>query len=89
MRAWWLRKYYDLSLEQFEEMRLAQGGGCAVCHDPERKLVVDHDHVTGRIRGLLCQPHNAALGVFGDSIEGLQAAIEYLKRSSNVNRASR
>jgi len=45
-------------------------------------LHVDHDHRTYRIRGLLHRSCNAALGVFGDTIEGLEKAIKYLKENS-------
>lgn len=65
-----------------------QGGVCACCgNDPTAHfktgrptLVVDHDHETGVIRGLLCSPCNRAIGHLGDSVEGLQAAIDYLNR---------
>lgn len=42
---------------------------------------IDHDHVNPRIRGYLCSGHNSGLGQFGDSAEGLRAAIAYLERS--------
>ncbi|MFE9192043.1 endonuclease VII domain-containing protein [Micromonospora sp. NPDC007208] len=44
------------------------------------RLAVDHCHATGRVRGLLCVPCNAALGIFKDSPEVLRTAIEYLQR---------
>lgn len=41
-------------------------------------LVVDHDHETGIVRGMLCQSHNKAIGMLGDSVEGVQRALDYL-----------
>ena len=52
---------------------------CAICKCADKPLVIDHDHVTGKVRGRLCVKHNTGLGRFGDSIEGLTAAINYLK----------
>lgn len=66
-----------------------QGGVCAICKKPERhrsngpkvkRLAVDHDHTTGEVRGLLCNNCNRALGLFGDDVTALQAAIDYLSR---------
>jgi len=41
--------------------------------------VIDHDHRTGQIRGLLCNPCNGAIGMRGDDAEGARAALDYLK----------
>ena len=58
-----------------------QGGRCAICCEvPRRRLVVDHIHGTSLIRGLLCDKCNSGLGKLGDTIEGLERAIEYLRR---------
>ncbi len=67
-------------------MLAAQGGVCAICHQPERvewrgkirALNVDHDHSTGRVRGLLCNVCNHVLGAFGDDPERFRTAISYL-----------
>jgi hypothetical protein len=57
----------------------AQLGRCAICGDPlGMELIPDHDHSTGRARGLLCQPCNVGLGMFGDDHERLRAARVYL-----------
>jgi len=60
-----LRCTYGIEPEDYERMLAAQHGGCALCGSgpgPRRNLPVDHDHVTGRIRGLLCVPCNSRLG---------------------------
>lgn len=46
----------------------------------KRSLVLDHDNITGKFRGWLCSDCNTAIGALGDNIEGLQKAIDYLKR---------
>lgn len=51
-------------------------------HAPSYTAVIDHDHNTGNIRGVLCRHCNSGLGFFCDSVERMQRAIEYIKRSS-------
>ena len=69
--------------EQFEAMKAKQGGTCALCDktesNPHKSLCIDHDHTTGKIRGLLCDNHNRALGLFKDSTEDLEKALDYLR----------
>lgn len=79
-RAARLRKRYDLTPEQYDEMARAQGERCAIC-EQIAVLVVDHDHDTGMIRGLLCSVCNAGLGMFHDQTSSLARAIEYLEES--------
>ena len=57
-------KQYNISVEQYEELLIAQNGVCAICGSPpgRRRLAVDHSHITGRIRGLLCDQCNLGLG---------------------------
>jgi hypothetical protein len=78
-----LRKKYGITLEQYEDMLAAQDGCCAICkravEAAPRRLHVDHDHVTGRVRGILCYLCNTGLGVFKDDVERMRAAIEYLE----------
>jgi hypothetical protein len=62
-----LRKYqvglYGLSLWEYEDYLEMQDNACAICHAiPDNNLSVDHDHLTGKVRGLLCGPCNRALG---------------------------
>ena len=77
-----LRYKYGLTPEQYESMRDAQSGRCAICDEaPQRTLAVDHDHVTGKVRGLLCARCNLGIGYFRDDERILSAAITYLTRS--------
>jgi hypothetical protein len=76
-----LKRKYGLSLEEYEAMLTSQGGGCAICAAPPRDcfpLHVDHDHSTGRTRGLLCFTCNNALGDFNDDPDLLHAALCYV-----------
>ena len=62
-----------------------QGGMCATCDyrqpkDMKGRLVVDHDHATGEVRGLLCPACNTGLGYFKDNPHALRAAANYLER---------
>lgn len=65
-RALWQK--YRLTEEAYEAIFAYQGGVCAGCGEPPRKtrLAVDHDHKTGRIRGLLCWLCNRAIGILRD-----------------------
>jgi hypothetical protein len=74
------RKYrYGVDETQYQLMCEEQHWLCAICGNPStRNLHVDHDHATGKIRGLLCGPCNHGLGMFRDDPKRLRAAIRYL-----------
>ena len=76
-----LKEKYGLTSEQFEEMKKAQDGLCAICQKTQRSFHVDHDHQTKKVRGLLCQICNVGLGYFHDDIKRLAMAITYLKKT--------
>lgn len=73
---------YGLSLADFRALQARQGNVCAICRRPARMLCIDHCHVTGRVRGLLCRKCNSALGLYDDDPRLLHAAIEYLEASA-------
>ena len=76
------REYlYGMSSGDYEILMMFQNRSCAICGKTSEKLVVDHDHITGLVRGLLCQGCNVGLGQFGDSTSGLRAALVYLETS--------
>lgn len=85
-----MKRLYGISLEDYEKILVSQNGVCYICLGLEptktrtgkegKRLAVDHDHKTGKIRGLLCSQCNKLLGNAKDSIEILEKCIEYLKK---------
>lgn len=75
-------KQYDLTLDDFNLIMSDQKGCCAVCGKSSDKILhVDHDHNTGKVRGLLCHNCNTGIGHLGDDPARLRAAIKYLEGS--------
>lgn len=73
-------KFYGLTVEQYEEMNKNQNGFCYICGKlPNRRLDVDHNHETGKVRKLLCSSCNTLIGLSGESIEVLTKIISYLQ----------
>jgi hypothetical protein len=87
-RACNLRTKYGLSIDAYASLLKSQKGRCAVCGtlDPQSRnganrpgeFAVDHDHETGEIRGLLCNPCNTGLGLFKEDPKRLKKAARYL-----------
>jgi len=85
-----LQRHYGITAAEYDVLFARQGGLCACCGQPEtamsnkanriKRLAVDHCHVTGKVRALLCATCNQGLGQFGDDIERLKQAIAYLER---------
>jgi hypothetical protein len=74
-----LKSKFGISIEEYEGLLAQQEGRCAICAiDKGTTLHVDHDHVTGAIRGLLCGQCNTGLGLFKDNVVLLRKAIKYL-----------
>lgn len=81
-RQW---KYaYGLSEQDHRDLVDQQGGRCLICGIEPATLVVDHDHRTGRVRGLLCDPCNRAIGHLQDSPGVCRRAAEYLRGSARA-----
>ena len=80
MRVRHLRVNYGLSTTDYQLMLERQNGRCAFCGrlPGKQNLCVDHDHETGRVRGLLCRGCNGALGRLGDTSTALERIIRYL-----------
>ena len=78
-RKYILKKKYGITIEEYNKMLEKQAGVCAICHEEkDETLAVDHDHKTGKIRGLLCFHCNHVVGFAKDNIEILNNVIEYL-----------
>lgn len=73
------RRYtYGLSQEEYDAMVESQGGCCAICNGRPKKLVIDHHHESGTVRGLLCSNCNTGIGMFKESTALLYNAVGYL-----------
>lgn len=78
-----LKKLYGIGIEEYNKMLAAQDNKCAICKQPEdnfkRKLCVDHNHVTGVVRGLLCHHCNTAIGLLKEDVNIFKTSLEYLE----------
>lgn len=84
-----LKRKYGITPADYNKILEQQNGLCAICDKKETKhdrygniknLQVDHNHVSGKVRGLLCFMCNAGIGMFDDNPKNLQSAIKYLSR---------
>lgn len=83
IRSSWLKRKYGISLADYDRLLAEQDGKCAICSVPEEEttlkcLAVDHNHATGKVRGLLCTRCNTGIGNFLDDKGRLKMAIKYL-----------
>lgn len=88
----YLQRDFGLSLEEYIAMSVSQGGVCAICEQPEhvtwrgavKMLSVDHNHTTGKVRGLLCNDCNHMIGQARESRDRFLSAIRYLDKHSGA-----
>jgi hypothetical protein len=78
-RAYVLWQKYGMTVQEFDNQYDEQRGLCAICFEKMARVNIDHDHVSGLRRKLLCTRCNAGLGMFRDSIRLLSRAIVYLE----------
>jgi hypothetical protein len=75
---------YKITGDDFNKMEISQQGKCAIClKSPEgfyKRLCVDHDHITNKVRGLLCHQCNFILGLSKENVKVLLSMIEYIKK---------
>lgn len=88
-----IRKKYGITPEEYRKLLDQQGGVCAICKHPSTArnrrgtiypLSVDHNHLTGQVRGLLCLTCNQGIGLLQEDVARLQAAIAYLQSESKL-----
>ena len=77
-------KKYGITPEKYDSILITQNKQCGICKKPaskfKRNLSVDHNHETGKIRGLLCNKCNRGIGNFNDDVEIMNRGAEYLRR---------
>lgn len=89
-RKSYLKKKFNITIEEFERLLIKQNYKCAICGIDYQRIVdvkgrnkpnlyVDHNHKNNKIRGLLCRNCNIGLGCLKDSLDNLNSAIEYLQ----------
>lgn len=84
-RKHYLKKLYGLTLDQYDAMLKARDSRCDICGEHEeqdRALAVDHCHTSGKVRGLLCQACNTAIGKLRDDPALIRKAASYVERHS-------
>ena len=93
MRDYQYRQRYGVTLADYETLHNEQDGKCAICKGTpsglgatERRLHVDHDHLTGAVRGLLCENCNRGVGMFQDNPDLLTLAAAYLLQPPAIER---
>lgn len=76
-----VRRKYGLEPGEYDKMLAAQYGRCAICGNKPVtiRLAVDHDHVTGKVRGLLCKRCNRALGLWEGDVDKMYSLIAYVR----------
>ena len=92
MRKWLLKSKYGMTLEQYDEMLTLQGNKCAICGrlDSGRRrdngsFLVDHNHETDAVRGLLCYPCNISIGLLRDDSSIMKKMVNYMEMSSSLS----
>jgi len=75
---------YGVTVSEYKGMLFERKNRCDICNKKLKKPYIDHNHKTGKIRGVLCYGCNTSLGKFGDDIKGLNKAIKYLERTQHV-----
>jgi hypothetical protein len=76
-----LNRYYNITLEEYHKMYNDQNGKCYICEKEifGREVKVDHNHLTGKVRKLLCHNCNTSLGLLNEDVKIFEKCIEYLK----------
>ena len=75
----WLKKHYQITLEELNRKKQQCKNQCEICGATQARLVVDHSHQNGEFRGILCDGCNTGIGCFKENIKSLLNAIQYIK----------
>lgn len=77
-------KRHGITKEMYDTMYKEQSGNCYICNKHEIKLHIDHNHITGKVRHLLCKECNLALGLLKENVGSLKNMIDYLEKDRNA-----
>jgi hypothetical protein len=83
-----LKSSYGITIAEYNDMLSAQGGRCACCgrHGTEvTRLVLDHDHFSGKVREIICDDCNIALAMFNEDTKTMKSAIAYLDKAQEAH----
>jgi hypothetical protein len=87
-----LKNRHGITSEYYDKMLSNQNGCCEICGKPhtdyKRSFHVDHNHLTGNVRGLLCVRCNAGIGLFQDNTDSLERAKLYLIKYSDLEKVN-
>lgn len=88
MQKYYIKRKYGISFEQKNQMIIDQNGQCASCGDilgiNPRNICLDHNHINGKIRKILCKKCNAALGFMEENVEKILKLAEYAQYCNNI-----
>ena len=87
-----MKRKFGMTIEDYNKRLILQNYSCKICrsintYSKHNVFHIDHNHQTGKVRGLLCNNCNLALGNFQDNIEILKAAIKYLEENNSPTSA--
>jgi hypothetical protein len=80
-----MKNLYNLTTEEYQEMHQKQHGKCVLPSCGQLIQAIDHNHATGKTRGLTCKKHNWGFGLFQDNPQLLREAADYLEKSRCLN----
>ena len=84
-KKWTVKREYGITLDDYNLMMVHQSDRCAICLTDDKGKndfwCIDHDHQTGKVRGLLCDTCNRGIGLLGDDADNLLSASKYLEAS--------
>lgn len=80
-KEWRIKKLYAITLTEYETLMDSVDRACQICSSKSDPCL-DHDHVTGKVRGVLCRSCNKAIGQLGDSADSIRKALDYLEHAN-------
>jgi len=82
-----LKRTYNITIEEYKKIKTNQNNKCAICNIDlyKEKSCIDHNHINGKVRGILCRSCNWGIGHLKDNIKIIQSAVDYLKKHGELD----